>query len=192
MPVNARKKALFIREIYVQYERPHEKPRKSILDLAIHKKKRYTIFMAKKITPSQENYLKAILQVADEHSKVRSIDVARLMGVSRASVNKALISLSNEGLVKHEYYGDITLTKEGETLARVVLNRFEILYKFLTEVLEVPEEVASTDACEMEHALSNETTCRLCAYIKHNCTKLETCPSFVSLEECPNLRVQKK
>lgn len=143
--------------------------------------------MAKKITPSQENYLKAIYEVSLTVDKVRSIDVARALSVSRASVNKALTNLAQEGLVNHEYYGDVSLTKQGETLARVVLNRFEILHKFLTDVLNLPVELATTEACEMEHTLSNETTCRLCAYIKHNCNGMENCPSVVAPEQCPNL-----
>lgn len=126
-------------------------------------KRRHT---AGTITSSQEDYLERIydLSLIDEH--VRSIDVARSLNVSRASVNKSLGGLKDEGYIEQEPYGTITLTKKGRAIAKEVRTRHNALRAFLTEVLKVDYEIADIDACEMEHAISKHTADRLYAYLK--------------------------
>ncbi|UTY23049.1 metal-dependent transcriptional regulator [Treponema denticola] len=126
-------------------------------------KRRHT---AGTITSSQEDYLERIydLSLIDEH--VRSIDVARALNVSRASVNKSLGGLKDEGYIEQEPYGTITLTKKGRAIAKEVRTRHNALRAFLTEVLKVDYEIADIDACEMEHAISKHTADRLYAYLK--------------------------
>lgn len=126
-------------------------------------KRRHT---AGTITSSQEDYLERIydLSLIDEH--VRSIDVARALNVSRASVNKSLGGLKDEGYIEQEPYGTITLTKKGRAIAKEVRTRHNALRTFLTEVLKVDYETADIDACEMEHAISKHTADRLYAYLK--------------------------
>ena len=126
-------------------------------------KRRHT---AGTITSSQEDYLERIydLSLIDEH--VRSIDVARSLNVSRASVNKSLGGLRDEGYIEQEPYGTITLTKKGRAIAKEVRTRHTALRAFLTEVLKVDYEIADIDACEMEHAISKHTADRLYAYLK--------------------------
>lgn len=126
-------------------------------------KRRHT---AGTITSSQEDYLERIydLSLIDEH--VRSIDVARSLNVSRASVNKSLGGLRDEGYIEQEPYGTITLTKKGRAIAKEVRTRHNALRAFLTEVLKVDYETADIDACEMEHAISKHTADRLYAYLK--------------------------
>ena len=126
-------------------------------------KRRHT---AGTITSSQEDYLERIydLSLIDEH--VRSIDVARSLNVSRASVNKSLGGLRDEGYIEQEPYGTITLTKKGRAIAKEVRTRHNALRAFLTEVLKVDYEIADIDACEMEHAISKHTADRLYAYLK--------------------------
>ena len=126
-------------------------------------KRRHT---AGTITSSQEDYLERIydLSLIDEH--VRSIDVARALNVSRASVNKSLGGLKDKGYIEQEPYGTITLTKKGRAIAKEVRTRHNALRAFLTEVLKVDYEIADIDACEMEHAISKHTADRLYAYLK--------------------------
>ena len=126
-------------------------------------KRRHT---AGTITSSQEDYLERIydLSLIDEH--VRSIDVARALNVSRASVNKSLGGLKDEGYIEQEPYGTITLTKKGRAVAKEVRTRHNALRAFLTEVLKVDYEIADIDACEMEHAISKHTADKLYAYLK--------------------------
>ena len=67
-----------------------------------------------KMSKSHEDYLEAIVMLGGRTDvPIRSVDVATKMGVSKASVNKAVNALKEKGLVDQPYYGDITLTDDG-------------------------------------------------------------------------------
>ena len=120
-----------------------------------------------KLSKSHEDYLEAIVVLGGTtESAIRSVDVATKMGVSKASVNKAVNALKEKGLVDQPYYGDITLTDAGYEYGRSVLDRHHLLFTFLTKVLGIPEETADEEACMMEHAISDESFKKWTAYIK--------------------------
>ncbi len=78
-----------------------------------------------KMSKSHEDYLEAIVMLGgtDEVS-VRSVDIAKKLEVSKASVNKAVSLLKEKGLADQPYYGDVTLTREGYEYGRSVLELF--------------------------------------------------------------------
>lgn len=111
-----------------------------------------------KISASQEDYLEAMVMLgADSKTPIRAVDVAEKMGVSKASVNKAVSVLKQKGMLDQPYYGDITLTKEGEAYGRKVLKRHDALTKFLTTAVGIDPKTAEDEACMMEHAISDES-----------------------------------
>lgn len=122
--------------------------------------------MPDSISASKQDYLETILDFSADKGMVRSIDIARTLGVSRASVNKSLGVLKESGLVEHEHYGDVKLTEEGLRVARLVRARHDTLKRFLVEILEVNAETAENDACRMEHAISRETAEKLESYVR--------------------------
>ena len=89
------------------------------------------------ITSSKEDYLERIYDLSLIDEQVRSIDVARALNVSRASVNKSLGGLKEDGYIEQEPYGTITLTKKGRAIAKDVRTRHNALRTFLTQVLKV-------------------------------------------------------
>ena len=120
-----------------------------------------------KMSKSHEDYLKAIVMLGGTtEAPIRSVDVATKLGVSKASVNKAVNALKEKGLVDQPYYGDITLTDEGYEYGRAILDRHHLLFTFLNQVLEIPEDQADAEACLMEHAISDESFEKWVAYIK--------------------------
>ena len=122
------------------------------------------------LTMASEDYLESIYRImkeqpADDRS-VRSVDVAEQLGVSKASVSKALSSLRQAGMIEQTRYGRVWLTKEGEAYARRVWRSHRVLRAFLSDELGVDSEVADEEACLIEHYLSEDTMNRWCDYIE--------------------------
>ena len=119
---------------------------------------------------ASEDYLESIYRImkeqpADDRS-VRSVDVAEQLGVSKASVSKALSSLRQAGMIEQTRYGRVWLTKEGEAYARRVWRSHRVLRTFLSGELGVDSEVADEEACLIEHYLSEDTMNRWCDYLE--------------------------
>lgn len=111
-----------------------------------------------KISMSHEDYLEAILMLGGTTERsVRSVDIANKIGVSKASVSKAVASLRESGLVLQQHYGDVSLTQAGYDYASSVLGRHNMLITFLTKAIGISDEVAEEEACKMEHAISDES-----------------------------------
>ena len=66
---------------------------------------------------SGEDYLETVLELEQLYGVVRSIDIAKKLGVSRPSVNKAINNLKEAGMVTQQSYGDIRLTDLGRQTA---------------------------------------------------------------------------
>ena len=119
-----------------------------------------------RISASGQDYLEAILVLSAERENVRSIDIAERLGVSRASVSRALNLLLEEGYIEKEHYSPIHITASGRAAGREVQERHQALRRFLTEILKVSPEVAEEDACRMEHSLSYESLTKLQQFLQ--------------------------
>ncbi len=110
-----------------------------------------------RISPSLEDYLEAVLELAGDDDYARTTDVAAKLGVSKASVNQAMGLLVDRGLISRERYGPVYLTEDGRNAAQAVCRRHRAIKSFLVSVLGVDESVAEEDACQIEHVVSKET-----------------------------------
>lgn len=120
-----------------------------------------------KVSMSHEDYLEAIVMLGGSPEQpVRSVDIANQLGVSKASVNKAIGLLKQKGYVDQQYYGDVTITKDGYAYAQSVYKRHRYLTAFLSKEIGIPEEVAEDEACLMEHAISDASFKKWAAYIE--------------------------
>lgn len=120
-----------------------------------------------KVSMSHEDYLEAIVMLGGTSTlPVRSVDIAAKLGVSKASVSKAVASLKASGMLNQPFYGDITLTEEGYEYGQAVLERHTMLTKFLVEAIGLDQEDAEDEACQMEHAISDESFEKWLAYFK--------------------------
>lgn len=122
--------------------------------------------MSKALSPSNEDYLEAIYDLSKEHTPVRSIEVSTRLGVSRASVNKAVGLLKDSGFLTQQPYGAITLTADGMQIASRVRQCHTTIRIFLQDFLGVPEETAEEEACKIEHAISDDTLDRLTRFVR--------------------------
>lgn len=101
-----------------------------------------------------EDYMKTIYILSKE-GNVRCFQLADRLAVSRPTVSISLKTLAEDGLVYFEKKA-VHLTAEGLKIAKAVEERYQVLYRFLRN-LGVSAEIASRDACKMEHVLSDES-----------------------------------
>ena len=105
---------------------------------------------------SGEMYLESILVLTKQGKNVRAIDVCEYMGYSKPSVSRALGILKKSGHVTVDKNGYLSLTEDGLAIAQKIFER----HKTLTEILisiGVDPEIASDDACKIEHHISDES-----------------------------------
>lgn len=117
------------------------------------------------ISKSLEEYLKTIYILKQHNGQPRVTDIALKMDCSKASVNKSLKILNDEGLINYESYGQIELTEEGIKLSKKILEAYDIVNVFLTEVLEVEADIAENEAQKIKMVMSDETLNKLARYL---------------------------
>ena len=109
-----------------------------------------------KIQESAENYLETILILSQKNTQVRSIDIATELGFSKPSVSVAMKNLRQKEHITVTDAGFIYLTDSGKEIAEMIYERHEVISKWLIS-LGVSEDIATTDACKIEHDLSKES-----------------------------------
>lgn len=121
----------------------------------------------KPLTPANEDYLEAIviLEQSKGSPAIRSVDIATLLNVSKASVNKALSALRDAGYIEQERYGRATLTPSGRAYGTEVWGRHQTLRRFLIDDLGVEPNLANEEACRMEHSVTQGTIEKLKAFL---------------------------
>lgn len=121
------------------------------------------------LSKTAENYLRLIYDAIDKRGIVRPSDIAKALNVSAPSVSEMLDKLAKEGLIVHEKRKPISLTKKGEKTAEGIKQRYEIFLK-LFKMAGVPNSIAYSDACLVEHYVSEKTAKQLEEFVK----RLET------------------
>lgn len=109
-----------------------------------------------KIQESGENYLETILILQKRNGIARSVDIANELNFSRASVSRAMSLLKASGHIEIGNINQIILTETGREIAEKIYEKHCILKDFLITI-GVNSEIASEDACKMEHIISEQT-----------------------------------
>lgn len=109
------------------------------------------------MTIAMQNYLELIYELSLNGKKARVSDIAKQLGVSKPSVNNAVVVLAKNGYVDYEKYADIKLTDKGRKTAEFICSKHQTIKKLFIEVLNIDEKIADTDACLIEHVISDES-----------------------------------
>ncbi len=107
------------------------------------------------IHESGEDYLEIILILQNKGIKVRSVDIATEMNVSKASVSVAMKNLQKEGFIIKDDDHLISLTPKGLEHAEHVYEK-HLLFSEILSRMGVDKDTAVRDACRMEHVVSDE------------------------------------
>ncbi len=122
---------------------------------------------SQRLSASLEDYLEAILLISEEKGEARSKDLIEFLNVRGASVTEAFQQLADRKLINYVPYAAITLTKEGETIAKDVYHRHSTLRTFFTDILHIDAESADSGACMVEHGVSTKVIERMVLYTKY-------------------------
>lgn len=113
---------------------------------------------------SMEDYLGEIYKISEENrfaKEVSSVDIARNLDVSKASVSEMMRKLAKTGLVRCERYSKIRLTLEGSKEASKIIHHHRVIEYFLREVLKCSIKDVHDEAHRLEHAFSDSTIRKL-------------------------------
>ena len=123
------------------------------------------------LSTSLEDYLEAIFIISSKKKVVRVKELAEFLKVTTPSVVDAVSKLEKKGLVSHEKYGYLSLTKDGVNLAKSIYSKHGYIYDFLNNFLGVDKINSQEDACGIEHHISNQTfekLIKLMDFVKNN------------------------
>lgn len=141
-----------------------------------------------------QDYLKTVYNLSKNGDLVTTTEISQKLDIAPASVTEMLKKLSDEGYVQYSPYKGSTLTDKGLQEAKKITRKHRLLETFLSDVLHIGKDKVHSEACQMEHALSDEAEESLCRLLKHP----DKCPDdgkpipacdlpFSSCEECISL-----
>lgn len=137
------------------------------------------------VSKSLEEYLKTMYVLKKQTGNIRVTDIAEKMNCTKASVNKAVRNLKENGLINYETYGTIELTSEGENLSKKILETYDIVFVFLKDVLNIESEEAKKEAEKIKQAISDNTVNKMAKYV-HKVLGLNdlNCDYDINKERC--------
>ena len=106
-------------------------------------------------TATAEDYVELIADLLREEGEARSVDIARRMGISQATVTATVGRLQRDGLIETKPYRGLFLTAAGQEMAAAAKARHELLVRFLIAVGLDPK-TAEEDAEGLEHHASDK------------------------------------
>jgi DtxR family Mn-dependent transcriptional regulator len=126
-----------------------------------------------KLSVSLEDYIEEIYNQVLKNGQAKVTAIAETLNVKKASVSGALNTLSEKKLVNYSPYSPITLTSEGENIAKNILKKHEKITEFFKEVLNISDEEARETACKMEHIVSEKLFKNMTKFTKFVKTNLK-------------------
>lgn len=117
------------------------------------------------LSSAQKKYLYAIYSLCRSGTAVRSAEVSRLIGVSKASTVAMTKRLCDIGYIEKEHYGQIILTENGARAAAAIYTRCIIVRDFLKNRLDINDITSESDALEIVAHISDDTAERLIDFV---------------------------
>jgi DtxR family Mn-dependent transcriptional regulator len=119
------------------------------------------------LSQEAEEYIESIYKLQKRNSTAKTKDLAESLHVVPGSITNTIEHLESHGLVRHEPYRGVKLTKEGERLALTIIRRHRLAERFLTDILKADWSTVHADACKLEHAMSKNVTDLLEERLEH-------------------------
>lgn len=132
------------------------------------------------ISENIEEYLEVLYRNGSNKEQVSTTKMSKELGIAPGSVTQMLKKLEKLGYIEYIPYKGASLTDEGMKIAQKITRKHRILEKFLSDVLKIKEENVHSQACEMEHSLSDEAERALCFMLNQP----DLCPDEKIIPAC--------
>ena len=119
----------------------------------------------KRITPTREDYIRAIYCLNEQKDQVRSVDIGEYLSLARSTVSERLSELAHEQLIKSDRTQGVVLTKKGLGIAEKLTYKHRLIEFFLYEVLGVESKKVHEEANKLEHAFSDDVIVKLAKFL---------------------------
>ena len=113
---------------------------------------------------SGQDYLEAIYVLIEKNGAVKSVDVSKYMNVTKQSVHRAIKNLKEKGFILVDEKGIITFSDSGLNVAKNIYEKHRVLATFFMSI-GVDKEIAYSDACKIEHHLSDDSFSAIKRYV---------------------------
>lgn len=113
------------------------------------------------LTRSVEDYLKAVYHLTEGGDAASTGGLAGELDLAAASVSGMVKRLADQGLLQHEPYKGVTLTRAGRREALRILRRHRLIEAYLVSFLGYTWDTVHDEAERLEHAVSDDLVARL-------------------------------
>jgi Mn-dependent DtxR family transcriptional regulator len=107
------------------------------------------------LTPAMEDYLEMIFRNSGDEGYSRIIEIAGLLNVKASSATKMVQKLGELGLLQYKKYGMIVLTDRGREIGEYLLERHQIIERFMRTIGITDNLLVETEL--IEHNISPGT-----------------------------------
>lgn len=118
----------------------------------------------KLLTPAMEDYLEMIYRNSLIEEYIRVNTLSELLNVQAPSATKMVQKLNELGLIHYKKYGIIFLTDNGREIGQYLLDRHNVLEKFLQILASGDSPLIETEL--IEHSVSPETLDNIKVFIE--------------------------
>lgn len=132
-----------------------------------NKKEYYTFneyIKRSKLTPSEEDYIEMIYRLFLQEDHVKVSDISKHLNITPPSVTKMVKKLSEKELILYKKYDYVVLSDMGKIIGQQLLNRHDIVNKFLN-LLGVKDKIHE-ETEKIEHTISIETLIKIEEHIE--------------------------
>ena len=124
-------------------------------------------FTDKPLTHSMVHHLVAVAQLLADRGYARVSDIARHLGLTPGSVSVSMKGLCASGYVDQDANRFFHLTSRGRRAVCSVRTRYEIIRRFLTDVLCLGAEESHLQSCRIAYLVDAPSVRRLAGLLMH-------------------------
>lgn len=103
---------------------------------------------------TEENYLKALFNIASENGEVNVAELSRRLEIKMPTVTSMMKKLAEKKLVHYESYKPLRLTEKGKKEAGLIIRKHRLTEMFLVEKMQLGWEDVHDIAEQIEHIQS--------------------------------------